>query len=183
MELVKPSLETLDLYINALKRQIADGGETFHNSAEIIEEAERDPGGLIATFDDRIGGRIITVAEGVRAAALPSISRWSFDGDICGTIQFRWSPESVELPPYCLGHIGYQIFPWKRSQGYAKKQLALMLEEVAQIGMPYVELSTTLTNFHSQQVIKSNGGRFVKEFEREAQYGGGFFKLYRIYIA
>ena len=81
-----------------------------------------------------------------------------------------------------MGHIGYQIFPWKRSLGYGKLQLELMLQEVKQFEIPHVDLTTKLDNVVSQNVIKANGGIFVKQFERDAEYGGGEFNLYRIFL-
>ena len=180
MELLKPSESNLPLYVAALERELDEGHEPFRNSLEIIEGAKKDPSALIATFDDPVGGRLITVDAGMQRAALPSFTRWLYDGEICGSIQFRWKPGTVELPPYCLGHIGYQIFPWKRGQGLATKQLELMLGLTRNIELPYVELTTTLANVASQKVIRKNGGVFIKEFERAAEYGGGMYNLFRI---
>jgi len=48
--------------------------------------------------------------------------------------------------------------------------------------MPHGGLSTKRDNVASQNVIKANGGIFVKQFERDAEYGGGEFNLYRIFL-
>ena len=183
MKLLRPSADNLHLYVSALKRELAEGFETFHNSQEILEAAEKNPEELIANYNDLVGGRLITVDGGVERVALPSITRWAYDGEVCGTIQFRWTPSSVALPPYCMGHIGYQIFPWKRSMGYGKLQLELILQEIKGFDMPHVDLTTKLDNYASQNVIKANGGIFVNQFERATEYGGGEFNLYRIFLS
>jgi predicted acetyltransferase len=40
-----------------------------------------------------------------------------WDGEFCGSIGLRWLPGTEELPPHCLGHIGYAVVPWKRRLG------------------------------------------------------------------
>jgi predicted acetyltransferase len=39
-----------------------------------------------------------------------------WDGDFAGAINLRWQPGTAELPPHCLGHIGYGVVPWKRGR-------------------------------------------------------------------
>jgi len=87
---------------------------------------------------------------------------------------------TVELPPYCLGHIGYGVVPWKRNKGYAKKALQLMLNEIKYCGLPYVELTTDVENEVSQKVILKCGGQLVGEFEKWPSNGGGKGKRFRI---
>jgi predicted acetyltransferase len=49
--------------------------------------------------------------------------------------------------------------------------------------MPHVDLTTNLDNSASQKIIRANGGLFIEEFERDAEYGGGLFNLYRISLS
>ena len=59
----------------------------------------------------------------------PGVVRWIWDGEFCGRIWLRWSGTGVELPPGWLGHIAYEIVPWKRGRGYAARALGRMLAE------------------------------------------------------
>ena len=58
-----------------------------------------------------------------------------WDGEFCGSIGFRWQPGTSALPPYCLGHIGYSVVPWKQRRGYATKALALLLPDARKEGL------------------------------------------------
>jgi len=52
-----------------------------------------------------------------------------------------------------LGHIGFAVVPWKRGRGYAKHAVALLLREVREKGLEYVELTTDPDNLASQRAI------------------------------
>jgi len=103
-----------------------------------------------------------------------------WDGAFCGVIGFRWQPGTSELPPYCLGHIGFSVVPWKRRRGYATRALALLLPDAAQEELPYVELTTDLDNTASQAVIRANGGELIEQFQKPAVYGGAMSLRFRI---
>jgi predicted acetyltransferase len=59
--------------------------------------------------------------------------------------------------------------------------LALLLEDVRQEGLDYVELTTTATNTGSQRVITANGGQLVERFPRLDVHDGAEGLRYRIY--
>jgi len=103
-----------------------------------------------------------------------------WDGEFCGVIGFRWQPGTTELPPHCLGHIGYSIVPWKRGRGYATRALALLLADIREEGLPYVELTTDTTNIPSQRAILANGGKVVEQFNKPLAYGGAASLRFRI---
>jgi predicted acetyltransferase len=105
-----------------------------------------------------------------------------WDGEFCGSIGFRWQPGTSALPPYCLGHIGYAVVPWKRGRGYATRALALLLQEVRGEGLEYVELTTEVTNLASCRVIEANGGVLVERFTLPSYYGGKEDLRYRIFL-
>jgi len=83
----------------------------------------------------------------------------------------RWQPGTTALPPYCLGHIGYAVVPWKQRLGYAKSALRLILREAKAVGLPYVEITTDPDNIPSQRVIEANGGILVEHFIKPQQFG------------
>jgi predicted acetyltransferase len=103
-----------------------------------------------------------------------------WDGEFCGTIGFRWQRGTTELPPYCLGHIGYAVVPWKRRLGYATRALGLLLPLAKEEGLEYVELTTDADNIPSRRVIESNGGVVVEHFNKPAGYGGAPSLRFRI---
>jgi predicted acetyltransferase len=103
-----------------------------------------------------------------------------WDGEFAGSIGFRWQPGTTELPPYCLGHIGFSVVPWKRRRGYATQALASLLKMAEDEGLAYVELTTDLTNLASQHVIAANGGQLVEPFLKPVEYGGAESLRFRI---
>jgi predicted acetyltransferase len=105
---------------------------------------------------------------------------WMWDGDFCGSIGFRWQFGTSELPPYCLGHIGYSVVPWKRGRGYATRALRLLLPLAKAEGLAYVELTTDADNVASRRVIEANGGTVVEHFVKPAEYGGAESLRFRI---
>lgn len=92
----------------------------------------------------------------------------------------RWSPGTTDLPPYCLGHIGYGVFPWKRQRGYASEALKQILPEASELGLAFVELTTDIANVISQRVILANGGTEVEKFTKPQSSGGGEAIRFRI---
>jgi predicted acetyltransferase len=96
-----------------------------------------------------------------------------WDGEFAGSIGLRWQPGTTELPPTCLGHIGYVVVADKRGRGYATQALRQILPEARAVGLPFVELTTDVDNVPSQRVILANGGVEVERFTKPAEYGSG----------
>ena len=185
MKLVKPSIEYLDSYLECLKRGIDPirYRESETPLTNEIEEISNDVTKFFKqTFNITGGGEPIKQDDGTFVERLPSITWWIWDGEFCGRIQFRWQHNTVELPPYCLGHIGYGVVPWKRNKGYAVEALRMMLDEIKYCGFPYVELTTDIENEVSQKVILNCGGQLIGEFEKLQSNGGGKGKRFRIYL-
>jgi predicted acetyltransferase len=114
------------------------------------------------------------------AARIPGFRRWMWDGDFCGSIGLRWQPGTTELPPHCLGHIGYAVVPWKQGKGYATAALRLLLPQARAIGLPFVEITTDPDNIASQRVIEAAGGVLHEKFIKPPQYGSKPGVRYRI---
>jgi len=125
-------------------------------------------------------GEPIPMPDGTTVPRLPGFRRWMWDGEFCGSIGFRWQWGTAELPPYCFGHIGYAVVPWKRRLGYATAALRQLLPSAKEMGLAYVEITTSHDNLVSQQVVLSNGGVFIEEFPLPAAYGVGLERRYRI---
>ncbi|MGE0283266.1 MAG: GNAT family N-acetyltransferase [Rhizobiaceae bacterium] len=181
MKLVRPALEYLPSYRAALERNWSpDNVRLLEATREQLAAIDDDPAAFVASLDDPAGRQPpIKLPDGSLVQRLPSIRRWVWDGEIAGSIGFRWQKGTAELPAHVLGHIGYAIVPWKSGRGYATEALRLILVEARALGLPYVELTADPDNASSQKVIVNNGGRLVERFAKHAAYGGESLR-YRI---
>ena len=130
MQLVPPSLDRLPSYVAALKRGWSpDNIKGAAGSIEELAHIEKDPRSFVESLTDREAkGPPIVLPDGSSATRLPGFRLWLWDTEFCGSIGLRWQPDTSELPPHVLGHIGYAVVPWKEGRGYAKLALKLMLE-------------------------------------------------------
>lgn len=174
MQLVRPAQEYLGSYIEALQKGWTPDGLARPDFAQQeLALIEADAAAFLESLDDpQAKGAPIKLPDGSLAPRIPGYNRWMWDGEFAGRIDLRWQNGTMDLPPHCLGHIGYAVVPWKQRQGYATKALALMLENAKAQGLPYVEITTDQDNFASQKVIAANGGVLVGEFTKPVAFGG-----------
>lgn len=173
MQLVRPGPEHLASYVAALERGWSDNERGIEAAREELAHIHADAAAFLGSMEDREGkGPPITLPDGSAAKRLPGVRRWLWAGEFCGSIGLRWQPGSTALPPYCLGHIGYAVVPWKQGLGYAKSALRLILPEARAVGLPYVEITTDPDNIASRRVIEANGGILVEHFIKPPQFGG-----------
>lgn len=172
--LVRPAAAHLVAYEAALRRGWSP--DNLRGEAVRLEQLEaiaRDPEGFLAGLEDRDArGGPVTLPDGRQMPRLPGFRRWIWDAGFCGSIGFRWQPGTPDLPPHVLGHIGYAVVPWRRREGQATRALGLLLEEVAPLGLPWVELTTDPGNLASIAVMTANGGVLVEQFDAGPLYGG-----------
>jgi len=182
MEILRPSLDLLPAYVEALERGWApDNTRELAAAQEELRAINTDAAGFLAAIDNpEGGGPPVSMPDGSQVPRLPGFRRWIWDGEFCGSIGLRWQQGTAELPPYCLGHIGYSVVPWKRRRGHARHALGLMLEEARRIALPYVEITTDADNLGSQAVILANGGVLHEHFIKPAQFGSKPGLRYRI---
>lgn len=181
MELVWPAERYLESYAAALVRNWSPDNVRPEAGREQLDRIATDRAAFVAELVDREGkGAPIRLPDGATVPRLPGYHRWMWDGDFCGSIGFRWQPGTTELPPHCLGHIGFSVVPWKRRRGYATRALALLLLEAKEEGLAYVELTTDVDNMASRRVILANGGRLVERFRKSHEYGGSDGLRFRI---
>jgi predicted acetyltransferase len=179
--LVTPAPEYLDSYVGALRRDWSPDNLRAERGQEHLADIASDPEGFLHSLDDPDAkGAPIRLPDGSVVPRLPGFVRWMWDGEFCGSIGFRWDPGTAELPPTCLGHIGYAVVPWKQGRGYATAALRQMLPLARERGLPYVYVTTLPDNIASQRVILANGGVFVDRFAQMPAHGGGDALRFRI---
>jgi predicted acetyltransferase len=182
IRLVWPAREHLPSYIAALERGWSPDNVRGEVAArEELARIATDANAFLSSMVDREAiGSFITLLDGTRVPRIPGYRRWMWDGEFCGSIGLRWQRGTEALPPYCLGHIGYAVVPWKRQRGYATQALRQTLHDAAAEGLRYVELTTEPDNLVSQRVIEANGGVFVEEFIAPPGLGSKRGLRYRI---
>jgi len=181
MELVWPAAQYLPGYVNALQQNWSPDNLRPEVASEHLARIAQDPARFLAEQVDREAkGPPVVLPDGSTAPRLPGYVQWMWDGEFCGSIGFRWQPGTTELPPYCLGHIGYSVVPWKQQRGYATRALQLLLPQARTEGRAYVELTTQTDNIASQCVIEANGGEVVERFHKSHMHGGAESFRYRI---
>jgi len=183
MEIVRPEEIRLASYADALKRAIALGTTKIERAQRKLSKIAADPKSFLAEQDDpeALGGDMV-FPDGTHIPRIPQMTRFLWDDEVCGTINFRWQVGTTELPPSYLGHVGYEVFSWKRNRGYASEALRQILPEAIKLGMPFVELVTNVENLSSQKVIAKNGGVLIERFVQPELHGGADAFRYRIYL-
>jgi predicted acetyltransferase len=182
MELVRPALEHLASYRAALERGWSpDNIRGEAATREQLAEIARDSRAFVDRMIDREAkGPPIELLDGTIVRRIPGYTLWMWDGEFCGSINFRWQPGTSELPAHVLGHIGYAVVPWKRRLGYGAQALASMLGEARREGLGHVEITSDEDNVASQKIILDNGGVLVGRFVKAASLGSKPSLRYRI---
>jgi predicted acetyltransferase len=88
---------------------------------------------------------------------VPSTEFWLIDGsEYIGHVSIRH--QLTEHLREIGGHIGYDVRPSKRRQGYGKKILELALQKAKEMGIEKVRITCDVDNVPSRKIIERNGG-------------------------
>jgi predicted acetyltransferase len=184
VQLVKPALDHLPSYLAALQSGWSPDNVRAARAQEEIALIEQDAQAFLYSREDlEAKGEPIKMPDGSTRQRLPGYVRWIWDGEFCGSIGFRWQPGTSALPEHVLGHVGYAVVPWKRGRGYASRALMLLLPEIRERGLTYIEITANPDNIASQRVVLSCGGGLIERTFKPSYYGGGETLRYRIDLA
>jgi predicted acetyltransferase len=155
--LVEPALEHKDALLDAVRE--------FHAAGEYDVTAEQ----LGARFEDLIHK---LAADRDPANAPPGEVAYEdfflMEGDVwIGKLTFRPTINAKYL--HAGGHIGYEIRPSKRRQGYGTALLRLGLDKARERGLDRALLTCNEDNIGSRKVIEANGGQFENAVVVEGQ--------------
>jgi predicted acetyltransferase len=181
MNLVWPHAQHLPSYVYALQQGWSPDTLRPQTAADHLAQIAQDPDHFLEQQVDREAkGPPIKLPDNSTVPRLPGYLLWMWDGEFCGSIGFRWQPGTTALPPYCLGHVGYSVVPWKRRRGYATRALGLLLPHARAEGLEYIEVTTDVDNLASRRVIEANGGVLVERFQKPIALAGGEGLRFRI---
>lgn len=147
MELVRPSVEYRDSFLDSLDEPDPMPRQMGFD----LETAKSDFQKFVRELNERAEGK--HMPEGY----VPDSVFWLVDnGEYIGRISIRHylNDHLKEVG----GHIGYDIRPSKRQQGYGGKILALALPKVRELGITDVLITCDATNVGSRKIIEKNGG-------------------------
>jgi predicted acetyltransferase len=183
MFLVQPTAKHLASYIAALERGYAPSTTREESRFEDLRKIEVSPETFLSDlYDPEAKAGPVRLQDGSLVPRIPSFIRWMWDGEFAGSISLRWLPGTGDLPPTCMGHIGYSVVSWKRGRGYAKSALALILPQALGLGLPYVDIVTNPDNIASQRVVLANRGVLIERFLCGPENGGEEALRFRIVL-
>lgn len=147
MQLIRPTMEYADSWMEAIKEFEAENRKGFWNydgeptdTADYIARTENEHKGIVERED-----------------WVPSTTFWLVDKD-----QFvAHTNIRHELNDYLRergGHIGYAVRPTARRQGYGTKILELAIEEARKLGITDLLVTCDASNMPSRKIIEGNGG-------------------------
>ncbi len=153
MELVLPSTKYKDSFIEAVREYKADASHiTTRRYSELsISELESD----FETFLEKELSH--SHGENLPEGFVSQTEYWLVEGGKYighAVVRHRLNDHLLAIG----GHIGYNIRPSQRGEGYGEKILALALPKARELGIERVLLTCDETNVASRKIIEKNGG-------------------------
>ena len=152
-------MEYKDSFIEAVGEFQADTDYTHRwqwYKAQSVAELEKDFPGFVERERSHARG------ENLREGYVPYSTYWLVDGGrFIGQTNVRH-----QLNDHLLqigGHIGYDIRPSKRGNGYGNKILELALQKAKELGIERALITSDIRNLASRKIIEKNGGVFENQ--------------------
>jgi predicted acetyltransferase len=143
--LTEPTLRYRDSFLAAIREFQSEGRHLDLNTAEMRPHFSR----YLQAWQDR--------KHNPAPGLVAETTFWLIDGaTFIGRLSLRHELNAA-LTQHG-GHIGYEIRPTKRRQGYGTLALKLGLMEARQRSLPRVLITCDDTNLASARIIESNGG-------------------------
>jgi predicted acetyltransferase len=161
-----PDATLLPSYVAALERSWTHNADHDPDDAgRQLASIQRDPAAFLASLQDPEAlGPPVELNDGTRVPRLPRARFWMSDGEFVGDLSLRWQKGSSELPPYCLGHVGYSVVPWKRGAGYAAQAIVQLAPLARRLGLRWIDISMAVSNQASRRTAENAGATFVRQF-------------------
>jgi predicted acetyltransferase len=177
LELVRPSVEVVPSYIEALKAgpfsHMALGG--FGD--EPVQSVSADPAGYIERLTDQALRTVVT-PNGQTFLLRDHSIRWAVDrsGSFVGGLSFRYDLGNPLIDSYC-GHVGMSVRADLRNQGFGTRLWPLVLRKFAAKGFASIIASANIDNPASIRSIERAGGVAIG---RNDLFGYGEAFVYRV---
>jgi predicted acetyltransferase len=152
LKLIEPE-SGFEAEFRSMVAEYTASGETKY--AEMYAEAVEDYNAYIARLKDHAKG--INLPQGWVRDSTYWLVRG--EGDLLGCSRLRY--ELNDFLRYQGGHIGFEIRPCQRGNGYGTMILDLTLEKARQAGFKKVLLLCHTGNKASARIIEKNGGKFT----------------------
>jgi predicted acetyltransferase len=154
VQLVLPATEYKDSFVEAVKE--------FQAEAESEDRSQRFKKLSVPELESNFGAYVETershaLGKNLPEGYLPETTYWLVNhGQFLGrvSIRHRLTDRLKEIG----GHIGYDIRPSRRRQGYGRKILELALPKAKELGLQKVLITCDATNVGSRRIIEENGG-------------------------
>ncbi len=160
MELVLPSVQYKRSFIEAVKEFQKNTDMRAVRRSRYHELSTTELEKNFNTFVERE----LSHAEGknLPAGYVPQTDYWLIDrNEFIGHVNIRH--ELTDHLKEIGGHIGYDIRPSKRRQGYGNKILELTISKAKNLGIDQALLTCDVTNIPSRKIIEKNGGILENE--------------------
>jgi predicted acetyltransferase len=156
--LAEPSVAYQVSFIQSVQEFQAEGRQLHYN----LKGLNDDFGAFVQGLHD------LKDRSKLKPGLVPGSDFWLIDDDqFIGRLSLRY-----ELNEYLLmigGHIGYEIRPSKRKQGYGTEILRLGLEKARELGLRRVLVTCDEDNIGSKKIIEHNGGKLENALEIDGE--------------
>ena len=150
--LLRPDESSIAQYED-YRREFLESGDSMDGTGPMRRiESGRDWLAHVRNYES-----VETLPEGKVLATQYLLVRES-DGKLLGMLQLRHYLN--DYLARIAGHIGYSVRPSERRRGYARRMLAMALDEARALGLERVMISCSVDNEASRRTILANGGVF-----------------------